>query len=105
MVNLGADVGEDAKENRKTTMLDEYNFNKAKRGAVIPSQGKTRITIILDDDVIAAFRARGFRARGDPSGKGYQTAINAALRASIDPGSAPVTLRTLRAVLNERRVA
>jgi uncharacterized protein (DUF4415 family) len=40
-------------------MREEYDFSKAKRGAVIPSPGKTRITIMLDDDVIEHFRASG----------------------------------------------
>ena len=35
-------------------MKREYDFSKAKRGPVIPApKGKTRITIRLDDDVIA----------------------------------------------------
>lgn len=63
----------------------------------ITSPGKTRITIILDDDVIEAF---GVKA--EASGRGYQTMMNEALRAAIDPESAPATLRTLRAVLEER---
>jgi hypothetical protein len=33
---------------------------------------------------------------------GYQTLINAALRAAIDPEAAPMTVATLRAVLQER---
>ena len=78
-------------------MREEYDFSQGKRGAVLPSPGKTRVTIMLDDDVIEAFRARA-----DATGKGYQTLVNEALRAAIDPESAPVTLRTLRAVLDER---
>nr|WP_315207761.1 BrnA antitoxin family protein [uncultured Albidiferax sp.] len=78
-------------------MREEYDFSQGKRGAVLPSPGKTRVTIMLDDDVIEAFRARA-----DAAGKGYQTMVNEALRAAIDPESAPVTLRTLRAVLDER---
>lgn len=78
-------------------MREEYDFSQGKRGAVLPSPGKTRVTIMLDDDVIEAFRARA-----DAAGKGYQTLVNEALRAAIDPESAPVTLRTLRAVLDER---
>ena len=38
-------------------MRREYDFSKGKRGAVIPSIGKTRITIMLDD-VIEFFRAK-----------------------------------------------
>ena len=54
-------------------------------------------TIMIDDDIIEAFRARA-----DAAGRGYQTLINEALRGAIDPESAPVTVRTLRAVLRER---
>jgi uncharacterized protein (DUF4415 family) len=38
-------------------MREEYDFSKGKRGAVIASSGKTRITIMLDDDFIEHFRA------------------------------------------------
>jgi len=51
----------------------------------------------FDDDVIEAFRARA-----EAAGQGYQTMINAALRAAIDPEATPVTVGTLRAVLKER---
>jgi uncharacterized protein (DUF4415 family) len=78
-------------------MRKEYDFSQGKRGAVLPSPGKTRVTIMLDDDVIETFRARA-----EAAGQGYQTLINAALRAAIDPESAPVTVATLRAVLQER---
>lgn len=78
-------------------MRKEYDFSNAKRGAVAQASGKTRVTIMLDDDVIEAFRSRG-----DASGQGYQTLINAALRAAIDPESAPVTVKALREVLKER---
>jgi hypothetical protein len=39
-------------------MRKEYDFSNGKRGAVIPSTGKTRITIMLDDEVIEFFRTR-----------------------------------------------
>lgn len=81
-------------------MRKEYDFSQGQRGAVLPSPGKTRVTIMLDDDVIEAFRTRA-----EAAGKGYQTLVNEALRAAIDPEAAPVTIRTLRAVLNERMLA
>jgi hypothetical protein len=59
-------------------MKDEYDFTSAQRGAVAKPTGKSRITIYLDDDVLAAFRAR---ARDE--GKGYQTLINEALRDAL----------------------
>ena len=83
-------------------MRDEYDFSKAKRGAVIPSPGKTRITIMLDDDVI-----EHFRARAEAEGVGYQTLINALLRnAAVGAGKTmpeakPLTVATLRRVLRE----
>jgi uncharacterized protein (DUF4415 family) len=78
-------------------MRDEYDFSKGKRGAVIASPGKTRITIMLDDDVIDEFRSRAEKA-----GAGYQTMINAALRDAITgTKDKPVTVATLRRVLRE----
>jgi uncharacterized protein (DUF4415 family) len=55
--------------------MTESDFSDAKRGAVIPQVGKTRITIFIDDDVLKAFRERG-----DAAGKGYQTMMNEALQ-------------------------
>ncbi|NWC00362.1 BrnA antitoxin family protein [Pseudomonas gingeri] len=56
-------------------MKDEYDFSSAKRGPVASSKGKTRITIMLDDDVIDAARERA-----ESAGTGYQTIINNLLR-------------------------
>ena len=56
-------------------MRKEYDLSQAKRGPVVRQSGKTRITIMLDADVIDAFRARA-----KDTGRGYQTAINEALR-------------------------
>jgi uncharacterized protein (DUF4415 family) len=80
-------------------MRDEYDFSKGKRGAVIPSPGKTRITIMLDDDVIEAFRVRA-----ESAGTGYQTLINSVLRDAITVAKSkqkPLTIETLRRVLRE----
>ena len=77
-------------------MRDEYDFSQARRGPVIDATGKTRITIYLDDEVLAAFRERAGR-----EGKGYQTLINETLRAAVTPEAAPVTVETLRRVLRE----
>lgn len=63
---------------------------------MIPSPGKTRITIFLDDDVIEAFRAQA-----EAEGKGYQMLINAALRSAIQPDKAPVTAEVLRQIIRE----
>jgi uncharacterized protein (DUF4415 family) len=80
----------------------EYDFSQAKRGAVVPSPGKTRITIMLDDDLIEFFRAKA-----ETQGAGYQTMINAALRASVGQKQSksaegkPLTVAVLRKVLRE----
>ena len=83
-------------------MRKEYDFSKGKRGAVIPSTGKTRITIMLDDDVIEFFRVKA-----EAQGTGYQTMINAALREALSVTKSkgtddrPVTVAVLRKVLRE----
>ena len=75
-------------------MRNEYDFTKARRGAVIRSPGKTRITIMLDDDVIERFRARA-----EAAGIGYQTEINRVLRQYL-AGEDPL-LEALRQVIRE----
>lgn len=81
-------------------MRKEYDFSKGKRGAVIPSPGKTRITIMLDDDVLEYFRTRA-----ETAGFGYQTLINAELRAVVAAAAGkehePLTVAKLRQVLRE----
>jgi hypothetical protein len=37
-------------------MKKVYDFSKGKRGAVVPTSGKTRITIYVDDAVIKRFK-------------------------------------------------
>ena len=56
-------------------MREDYDFSSAERGAIIASPGKARITIMLDDDVIAHFRAQA-----EAQGVGHRTLINASLR-------------------------
>ena len=71
-------------------MKDEYDFSQAKRGAIEPvPAGKTRITIRLDEDVIAWFRQQVEQAGGG----NYQTAINDALREYINRQSLEDLLR------------
>ena len=80
-------------------MRSEYDFSRAKRAKDIPhlarlqaaDKGKTRITIMLDNDVLDAFRTRA-----EAEGRGYQTAINEALRNALNADAAPVTVATLR---------
>ncbi len=87
-------------------MRSEYDFSKARRARDVPhlaqlqaeSKGKDRITIMLDNDVLAAFRSRA-----QAEGIGYQTLINQALRQAI--GSRPVDEEMLRRVLREELAA
>lgn len=78
-------------------MKREYDFSKARRGPVVRvSKGKTRITIRLDDDVLAWFREQVHRAGGGS----YQALINAALRQHIEQAGQPLEA-TLRRVIRE----
>ncbi len=77
-------------------MRKEYDFSKARRGPVVPQPGKTRITIYLDDHVIAAFRDRA-----DAEGRGYQTMINEALREYLGQARKPVDAETIRRIVRE----
>jgi uncharacterized protein (DUF4415 family) len=78
-------------------MRKEYDFSRAKRGPVVPvPKGKKRITIRLDDDVIAWFKSRVH----DAGGGNYQSLINAALREHMRRIDEPLE-RTLRRVLRE----
>ncbi len=77
-------------------MKAEYDFDNAKRGAIIPQTGKTRITIYIDDDVLESFRERS-----DAAGKGYQTMMNQALREFLAKTQPPLDEVTLRRILQE----
>jgi hypothetical protein len=77
-------------------MRAEYDFSKAKRGALIPTKGKTRITIYIDDAVLEEFRARAEQA-----GTGYQTMMNEALKAYLSQAEPPLTETILRRVIRE----
>ena len=80
----------------------EYDFSGAVRGPALPSPGKTRITIMLDDDVL-----EHFRSQAESQGTGYQTMINAALRTQLPAARAqqtnerPLTATMLRRILRE----
>ncbi len=78
-------------------MRKEYDFSKAKRAKAIPhlaklqaeSKGKTRITIMLDDDVLTTYRSKAKK-----EGLGYQTLINRTLKnATRSEGLDEATLR------------
>lgn len=84
-------------------MRKEYDFSKAKRAKDIPhlaklkesSKGKTRITIMLDNDVL-----ENFRLQAEKEGSGYQTLINKALRSSVGEETS-LTVDSLREVIRE----
>lgn len=78
-------------------MRKEYDFSKGKRGPVVaPVKGKTRITIRVDDDLLAWFKAQVHAAGGG----NYQTLMNAALREHINRQNEPLE-KTLRRILRE----
>lgn len=80
-------------------MRADYDFSKARRGAVLPSKGKTRITIHIDNAVLDEFRARA-----ETAGTGYQTMMNEALKAYLSKVDVPVTESVLRRVIREEVV-
>ncbi len=78
-------------------MREEYDFSKGKRGAIIPSKGKTPITIYLDDNILAEFREQA-----EQEGIGYQTLINRVLKQHIQsPHRRSLTEADLRRILRE----
>ncbi len=78
-------------------MQDEYDFSKAKRGAVLPAAPtKTRITIRLDQDVLDFFKQQVHQAGGG----NYQTLMNHALREHIERQKEPLE-QILRRVIRE----
>ena len=79
------------------TMDEEYDFSQGKRGAIEPAAiGKTRITIRLDEEILAWFREQVHAAGGG----NYQSLINEALRQYIQQQREPLET-TLRRVLRE----
>ena len=78
-------------------MKREYDFSKAKRGAVVSvPKGKTRITIRLDNEILSWFREQVERAGGG----NYQTVINEVLRQHMQQTREPLE-KTLRRVIRE----
>lgn len=79
-------------------MKDHYDFSKGKRGALLPTPGKERITIRLDSDILDYFRDQVDRAGGG----NYQTAINAVLREYLEgKQNAPQIEDIVRRVIRE----
>jgi uncharacterized protein (DUF4415 family) len=77
-------------------MRKEYDFSKAKRGPIVSTKGKTRITIYLDDSVVARFKELSER-----SGTGYQTLINDALNGHLGLKDEPITRELVRKIVRE----
>lgn len=63
-------------------MKEEYDFSQGKRGAINPiPPGKTRVTTVLDNDILEWFRGQVHTAGGG----NYQTLINDVLRTHPAP--------------------
>ena len=77
-------------------MKKVYDFSKGKRGAVIPTTGKTRITIYIDDAILARFKTQS-----EKTGKGYQTLINDALKSYLGLTEQPITQEIVRKIVRE----
>jgi len=83
-------------------MRDEYDFSNSRPAREVPALarlqaeniGKERITIRLDADILAWFRARV------AGGGNYQTLINDALRGHISDTEGTLE-RTLRRIIRE----
>jgi hypothetical protein len=59
-------------------MKEECDFSRGKLGPAISTRGKTRITIYLDDEILATFKSESAR-----TGAVYQTLINEALAQQV----------------------
>jgi uncharacterized protein (DUF4415 family) len=78
------------------TMKAEYDFSKVRRGQAVPTKGKTRITIYIDDQIVAAFKAESAR-----TGIGYQTLINEALGQHLGTAEKPITAEQVRKIVRD----
>jgi uncharacterized protein (DUF4415 family) len=83
-------------------MRKEYDFSNAKRAKDVPhltklqseKDGKTRITIMLDNDIL-----KNFRSKAKSEGTGYQTLINQVLKSYTH--SSLLNEDSLRKILRE----
>jgi uncharacterized protein (DUF4415 family) len=82
-------------------MKNRYDFSQGRRGRILPpepeAEGKTRITIRLDQDIVDRFLEMAEQSGG---AVGYQTLINRALREYLE-GKAPRFEDTLRRIIRE----
>ena len=80
----------------------QYDFSKAKPAPVLPPPpGKTRITIRLDDDLLAWFRGQVHSSGGG----NYQTLVNDALRTFVQERKKPIEAVLRRVVREELKRA
>ena len=68
----------------------------APQAKVKTDKAKTRINLYLDNDIL-----KTLCERAELTGKCYETLINETLRHSLTPESAPLTIETLRLLLQE----
>lgn len=81
-------------------MKKPADFSRGRRGAVVSTRGKTRITIYLDDAIIERFKALSAQ-----TGKGYQTLINEALASYAAEDPRPITAAQVRKIVREELAA
>jgi len=82
-------------------MKEQYDFSKGKRGPVVKvPEGKEKITIRLDGDIVDWFR----NVVDQAGGGNYQTLMNNALREYIE-GRTPKFEDTLRCIIREELAA
>lgn len=78
-----------------------FEFSKGKRGRIVPPppepQGKTRITIRIDEELVDYFLKEADKSGG---AMGYQTLINDALRQFVEGRAAKIE-ETLRRIVRE----
>jgi uncharacterized protein (DUF4415 family) len=82
-------------------MKNRYDFSQGRRGRILPPEpepeGKTRITIRLDQDIVDRFFELAEQSGGTT---GYQTLINRALKEYLE-GKALRFEDTLRRIIRE----
>lgn len=77
-------------------MRAEYDFSEGRRRRALPTRGKSSITIYIDDQILAAFKAESAR-----TGVGYQTLIDEALGQHIGTAAKPMTAEQVRKIVRE----
>ena len=83
-----------------TRKTSSHDFTRGRGGAVLPDEGKTRITIWIDSDTL-----NWFRALAEREGHGYQTAMNDALKAFTKEDHRPLPEVVRDVVRKELRAA